>query len=56
MVQRTVQRAVSTLVLGEQRQLHRRQCRAVRAQQRVGQFEERIRSRGQTPVEGRPKA
>ena len=55
LVERVIHRAVPAAVLGHQRQLHQRPHRAVGAQHRVGQLEQRIRPRGQTRVELPPE-
>jgi hypothetical protein len=50
-VQRVVHRAVPAPVLGRQREVHRRGHRAVRAQQRIGQLEQRVPTHGQAVEE-----
>jgi len=55
MVQCRIQRAMTPPVLTGQGQLHRRPHHRVPAQQRVYQLEQRIRPRGQTPVELMPE-
>jgi hypothetical protein len=53
--QRVIHRAVPAAVLAHQRQLDQRTDRPVGAQHRVGQLEQRIRPRGQCPVELLPE-
>jgi hypothetical protein len=55
-VQRVVHRAMPAPVLGRQRQIHRRGHHTVRAQQRVGQLEQRVPAHGQGVEEVAPEA
>jgi hypothetical protein len=55
-VQAVVQRAMSTAVFGQQRQINRRLHRPVRTQHRVGELEQLIAPGGQTRVELAPEA
>lgn len=56
MVERGAEGAAGVAVLGSQRQLHQRLHWPIRAQQGVGEFEEGVRSCGQTLVEAGPEA
>ncbi|GIF09310.1 hypothetical protein Asi03nite_68480 [Actinoplanes siamensis] len=56
LVERVIQGAVPAPVLGRQRQIDQRFDRPVRAQHRVGQLEQRIRPRVQTPVDLLPES
>ena len=47
-VEPVIHRAVPAAVLGHQRQIHQRAHRAISAQHRIGQLEQRIRPRGAT--------
>ena len=51
MVEPVIQRAVPASMLRGQRQIHQRPHRPVRAQQRLGQLELRIRPRTQAGIE-----
>lgn len=55
LVERVVQRAVPTPVLGQQRQVDRRGHRPVLAEHRVRDFEQRVTAPGQASVEVLPK-
>lgn len=55
LVERVVQRAVPTPVLGQQRQIDRRGHRAVLTEHRVAELEQRVSAPGQTSVEVLPK-
>jgi hypothetical protein len=54
-VDRVVERAVPTPVLGSERKLHQRFDRALDAQQRIDELEQRIRASSQRVIELQPE-